>query len=156
MKNELETVRSIRQRAEKGDALFQYMLGETYERGNAVPQDGEKARKWHRKAFQCFQLVAEQGDPGAQYKLALVYSELAPQNYVESYKWVKLAASKGRRLAGKELPRVAAKMTREELAEAKRLVREWRQQWKRKGKREWKRKRQERRKQFSNSIRCQW
>ncbi len=191
-KNESNVVKRIRQRAEKGDAVAQYMLGETYERGNAVSQDREKAKKWHRKAFQCFQLVAEQGDsfaqlwlgfmytsgkgvaqdsleaikwyrmaaeqgdPIAQHALALIYSEPAPQNYVESYKWVKLVASKDRRLARKVLPLVAAKMTQEQLAEGKRLVREWKRQWKRKGKREWKRKRQERRRQFSDSIRCEW
>ncbi len=46
-----------------------------------------------------------------------VVDSVITSNYVESYKWVKLVASKDRRLARKVLPLVAAKLTQEQLAE---------------------------------------
>ena len=55
-----------------------------------------------------------------------------PQNYVQAYMWVDLAASRfppsareDRDEAASNRDVVASKMTREQLAEAKKLLREW-------------------------------
>ncbi len=50
--------------------------------------------------------------------------EGVPQDYVEAHKWLNLAAAKDSQHA-KARDLAAAKMTREQIAEAQRLAREW-------------------------------
>ncbi len=78
------------------------------------------------KAVQEIRLAAEQGDARAQYALGLIYhnGEGVPQDFVEAHKWLNLAAAKDSRDA-KTRDAAAAKMTREQIAEAQRLAREW-------------------------------
>ena len=121
---------SLRQRAEQGDTDAQFNLGGLYRYGEGVPQDHTESAKWYRKA-------AEQGDAGAQYFLGVLchLGRGVPQDYVQAYMWYNLAASKLKRDHRKEAisglrptsgrNRVAKKMTREEISEAQRLVREW-------------------------------
>jgi TPR repeat protein len=47
------------------------------------------------------------------------------QDYVESYKWTSLAAAQGNESAKKTLPFIKLEMTSEQIAEAQRLVREF-------------------------------
>lgn len=56
--------------------------------GRTIPRDMEQAATWYRRA-------ADQGDPTAQATLGVLYSfgQGVPQNYVESYFWLDLAAS---------------------------------------------------------------
>ncbi len=56
--------------------------------GKTIPRDMEQAATWYRRA-------ADQGDPAAQATLGVLYSfgQGVPQNYVEAYFWLDLAAS---------------------------------------------------------------
>lgn len=55
--------------------------------GKTIPRDIEQAAAWYRRA-------ADQGDPTAQATLGVLYSfgQGVPQNYVEAYFWLDLAA----------------------------------------------------------------
>ena len=68
-------VEGIRQRAQQGDAIAQFVLGERYDSGEGVPQNQAKAVKWYRKA-------ADQGYAAAQNNLGVAYEkgEGVPQN----------------------------------------------------------------------------
>ena len=113
-----------RKAAEQGYANAQYNLGVMYDNGEGVPQDYQEAMSWYRKA-------AEQGNASAQYNLGVSYAngQGVPQDYVQAHKWINLAASRTKenaedfRLARDSL---AEKMTALQVAEAKRLAREWR------------------------------
>jgi len=90
-----------------------------------VPQDYGEAAKWYR-------LAAEQGDAIAQGNLGFMYysGQGVPQDYVQAYMWVDLAASRfpakeDRDAAANNRNIVASKMTREQLAEAKRPLLAW-------------------------------
>ena len=114
----------LRKRAEQGDADAQHSLGVMYHNGEGVPQDYAEAVKWYR-------LAAEQGFAVAQLNLVFMYynGEGVPQDYVQAHKWSNLAASKAtgdnREKATSLRDAVAAQMTREQIAEAQRLAREW-------------------------------
>jgi hypothetical protein len=115
-----EAVHWFRKAADQGHSLAQYLLGGMYYLGQGVPQDYIEASRW-------FQQAAEQGNTLAQSALGLMYSmgDGVPQDYVLSHMWLNLAAatSSDKRAAR---DRVASKMTREQIAEAQRLAREWR------------------------------
>jgi len=106
--------------AKQNYALAQYNLGVLYDKGRGVPQDYVQAREWYRKA-------AEQGHAPAQYNLGLLYANGwgVPQDYVQAHMWVNLAATQGEEngVTAREL--IAEKMTPEQIAEAQRMVREW-------------------------------
>lgn len=116
---------SLRERAENGDPEAQFNLAKNYEAGRAgLKKDYAEARRWYLQA-------AEQGDPFAQASLALLYrfGKGVPRDYVQSYMWFYLAAS---RLTGPDQDSIlelrdatGARMTPEQIAEAVRLSREW-------------------------------
>jgi TPR repeat protein len=116
-------VAAIRVKANAGDAQAQSTLGMSYlDRG--VPQDDAQAASWFRKA-------AEQGLADAQNILGAM-SERGwgvPQDFVEAHKWLNLAASRAsaayQRTYAETRDRVAKKMTRAQIADAKKLAREW-------------------------------
>jgi len=92
-----------------------------------VPQDHIKAANLCRKA-------AEQGYAPAQSSLGVLYfrGEGVPQDYVQAHMWFNLAASRlpsgeKRDSAVKNRAITASVMTPEQIAEAQRLAREWRQ-----------------------------
>ena len=67
--------------------------------GTAIPRDMEQAAAWYRKA-------ADQGDVTAQGTMGVLYlfGQGVPQNYVEAYFWLDLAAS----VAGPDQQKYAA------------------------------------------------
>ena len=99
--------------AEQGDAGGQYTLGLVYGTGRGVPQDDAEAVRWYR-------LAAEQGGANVQYNLGSMYADGrgVPQDYVSAHRWLNLAAATGNEDARKARERVAASMTREQIAEA--------------------------------------
>ena len=126
-KNESEATKWFLRAAEQGDASAQLHLGIMYSEGRAVPQNYAEAAKWYR-------LAADQGNAQAQYNLGLFYvrGEGVPANNVLAHMWFNLAAahftaseSRDRQVAAKNRDAVAFKMTREEIAEAQKLAREW-------------------------------
>ena len=73
----------LRESAEEGNALDQYLLGMLYERR----QDFAEAAKWYRMA-------AEQGLAAGQHSLGRMYADGlgVPQNDAEAVKWIRRAA----------------------------------------------------------------
>jgi len=75
--------------------------------------------------------LAEQGHAEAQYNLGYMYykGQGVPQNYIQAYMWASLAAAQGYELAAKGLEILEKEMTPDQIAEAQRLVREWKAKW---------------------------
>ncbi len=114
--------------AEQGDANGQHNLANRYESGQGVAQNYAEAVKWYRKA-------AEQVHPMAQANLGVMYEHGhgVRQDFVQAQMWYILSASffraseaKNRGLVIKNRDQLAAKMTTEQVLEARRLAREWR------------------------------
>ncbi len=113
--------------ADHGDLDAQFNIGGMYVHGQGVPQDYNEALKWYR-------LAADQGYGYAQNSLAILYAEGrgVMQDYVQAYMWFNLAAehirasnAEARNSAMKNRDAVAAKMTPEQIAQAQKLVDEW-------------------------------
>lgn len=113
--------KQYRSAAEQGHSDAQFYLGHSYSEGRGVPKDYVKGAKWYRSA-------AEQGHGGAQLKLAFAYytSQGVPQDLVLAHMWSNLAAAQGTSLAAQFRDAVANEMTRDQIAEAQRMTREWR------------------------------
>ena len=80
----------LRQAAEQGNAMGQYILGGCYRYGEGVEKDCVEAVKWYRKA-------AEQGNATGQYILGTCYEngEGVKKDYAEAVKWYRKAAAQG-------------------------------------------------------------
>jgi uncharacterized protein len=116
---------NLRERAAAGDPEAQFNLAKNYETGRAgYKKDFAEAERWYRQA-------AEQGDPFAQASLAILYrfGKGVPQDYVQAFMWFHLAASQttgGDQESIAELrDATAARMTLEQVEEAKRRAGEW-------------------------------
>ena len=106
----------LKKKAAAGDATAQNNLAFMYDNGTGVPEDKAEAVKWYR-------LAAAQGVARAQMNLGVMYAngEGVAEDYVQAYKWWNLAAATGDTDAVKNKNRLAAKMTKEQIAEAQRL-----------------------------------
>jgi TPR repeat protein len=116
--------------ADQGEARAQFNLGVMHAEGQGVPQDNAEALRWYR-------LAANQGEARAQFNLGVSYAEGhgVEQDYVLAYMWFNLAVprflpseSDRRQAAIYNRDLTASKMSREEIAEAQRLAREWKPQ----------------------------
>lgn len=125
--NHAEAARWYRLAAERGDTAAQSNLGVMYYNGQGVATNYAEAAKWYR-------LAAEQGNAYGQNMLGFMYGngEGVAQDRVQAYKWLELAATllpasdaANRKIAVENRDLVATLMTPAELAEAQRLVREW-------------------------------
>ena len=111
-----------RLRAEAGDAEAQYTIGLTYDMG--VPQDDAEGVRWYR-------LAADQSYVPALTNLGNMYEtgEGVAQDYVQAYMWYHLAASQlccqMLQRAIEHRYRVGGLMNSTQVAEARRLAREW-------------------------------
>lgn len=119
-----ETLADLQRKAEQGNATALFNLGLMYDKGEGVPQDYGEALKWYRKA-------AELGHASAQFNLGFIYTYGlgVPEDYGEAVKWLEIAASLGKGYVGEMAVKmrndISAHMTREQIAEANRLSREW-------------------------------
>ena len=115
-----EAVKWYRKAAEQGLQIAQTNLGVMYGQGHGVPQDYAEAVKWYRKA-------AEQGNALGQHVLGVMYDQGrgVPQDYVQAHKWLNLAVAAGDASALKVRDDLAGRMTREQIAEAQKLARDW-------------------------------
>lgn len=106
--------------ADQGHAESQYRLGMMYEAGAGVPSNFLEASKWYRKA-------ARQGHTSAQHMVGLTYAYGlgVPRDLVTAHMWFNLAADGGDPNAGDALTMVAARMSPEQIADARRLALEW-------------------------------
>ena len=118
--NYSKSVKWFRMAAEQGDSNAQYSLGLKYSVGHGVPQNYPEAAKWHRKS-------AEQGCSAAQLSLARMYDRGngVRQNELLAYMWSNLAANRGLEKAEAHRDVLRQKMTKEQIAEAERLSKEW-------------------------------
>ena len=113
-----------RKAAEKGDLAGELHLATLCrDGGKRFPRDMEQAVAWYRKA-------AGQGDVGAQGILGVLYSygQGVPQNYVEAYYWLDLAAAvKGPKQAQYAANRqmIGTRITAEELEDVQERVAKW-------------------------------
>ena len=107
--------------ATQGNADAQNNLGSMYALGRGVVQDDAEAVKW-------FRLAAAQGHAGAQSNLGLQYGkgQGVVQDYVLAHMWLNVSASSGFEHAVNDRDRVAALMTRQQIAESQKLARECR------------------------------
>ena len=120
-----EAMKSYRKAAVQGHLEAQYTLGNAYELGQhdfgvGIPRDGVEAVKWYRKA-------AERGHASAQYRLGLMYDdgEGVPEDDVQAYAWLNIAAAQGSWFAKERKQHLAESITREEIALAQQLAREY-------------------------------
>ena len=100
-----------------GRADAQYNLGLMYNSGQGVPQDYTEAVKWLR-------LAADQGRIDAQFALGLMYQtgQGVPQDYILAHMWFHLS---GTQIAVTNQDRLARQMTQAQIAEARKLARDW-------------------------------
>jgi TPR repeat protein len=123
-RNDFDAVRWFQKAALQGLVDAQYNLSVMFANGQGTRQDDAETVKWSR-------LAAKQGHPAAQYQLGLLYAVGAglEQDFVQAYKWFSLAAGRldgmDGEIAREDRDLVAEKMTSAQVAEAQRLVREW-------------------------------
>jgi TPR repeat protein len=111
--------------AKQGSADAQYNLGASYAAGTGVPKSYADAAKW-------FQRAADQGMVFAQVNLGLLYAagNGVPQDNIEAFKWLDIAfrqlpAGESAMDVAHAMEDVSAKMTREQIEEAKVRERQW-------------------------------
>jgi hypothetical protein len=123
----VEAAHWCRAAAEEGIAEAQCQLGDMHIKGHGVSQDDVEAAKWCRRA-------AEQGNAMAQMLLGAIYhnGQGVPQDYVQAQMWLTLVGDgfspsrQSNRETAESLRKVVvAKMTEPQIAQAERLVREW-------------------------------
>ncbi len=123
-----DAIKALTPFATEGDRSAQFYIGHMHERGKGVPQDYSEAAKWYGQS-------AELGYPFAQNNLGVLYKHGrgVPKDPVAAYKWFGLAADGyqaaelgNRDLALENQESIAAQMTAEQLAEAKKQIEEYR------------------------------
>ena len=89
-----ESIESLKEKAEAGDAEAQFKLSQMYERGEGVPQNYAEALKWSQEARKT---TTEQGDAETQFKMGVRYlqGQGRPKDYDEAAKWFQKAAEQG-------------------------------------------------------------
>ncbi len=118
--DDAEAVAWYRRAAEQGYAPGEHNLALLYALGRGVPLDEVEAIKWYRKA-------AGQGDALSQYNLGIrcVRGRNLEADPIEAYKWLSLAGDQGLEDAISVRKDLKSRMTREQLNEAQRRVKEF-------------------------------
>jgi uncharacterized protein len=116
-----EGFRWFRLAAEGGYAPAQAKMGLMYLYGWQERRNVAEAARW-------YEMAAEQGHLASQTQIASMYARGAgvPKDAVLAYKWTAIAAAAGDGMSAWWLPRRAALLTADELAEAEALVGAWR------------------------------
>ena len=109
------------QKAQKGDLNAIQQLASLYSLGNGVDKDPEEAFKWYHKA-------AIQGEFGAQFNIGWAYyrGEGIKKDDVNAYVWLSLAVtnSPNNTFFKGTKDRISAKLTPDQIAKAKALLKE--------------------------------
>ena len=107
----------FRKAAEQGNAGAQHGLAVMYAGGQGVPQDHKEAAKWYRQA-------AEQGYADAQYNLggAYLFGNGVKEDSSRAFVWISISAENGQEQASQWKEILAVDMTKEQIAEAEKLV----------------------------------
>jgi TPR repeat protein len=111
--------------AQRGNADAQFGIGMLYYHGHGVPQSYADATRWLLQA-------ADEGHYSAQFTVGSMYEHGigVPQDFAEAHMWFNLATARAgraqwRNIAARARDHVAIRMTPEQIAEARRLAREW-------------------------------
>jgi TPR repeat protein len=106
--------------ADQGHAAAQLDIANMYENGRGVKQDNAEAVKWTLKA-------AEQGNSLAQLNMGQMYKNGwgVNQDNVQAYMWYSISVAAGNKDAASKTGSIAATMTPEQIAQAKRLAAAW-------------------------------
>lgn len=106
--------------AQQGLADAEFWLGWMYDIGEGVRKESATAVLWFRKA-------ADQGDRDAQYNLGIKYrdGDGVAKDPVSADLWLSLAAAQGDRFAEKSRHDLEAALTPAQIADARKLVAEW-------------------------------
>lgn len=115
-----------RKAAEQNHGLAQLNLGQMFASGQGVNRDAAQSLFWFRRA-------AHLGIAGAQFNLGRVCQRAsmdgsaadAPEARIEAYMWYELAAAQNYSAAVGASAQLTTKMTRDEVAEARRRVCAW-------------------------------
>lgn len=126
--NDLSTLKQQADAAQdpRERAIAQMILGMAYAMGEGVEQDYSQAVFWWRKSAEWNASY----DPLFYLGRAYVTGEGVPVDYVEAYMWFNLASAianneSDRTSSGDARNRLSSMMTKEQIAEAQRLSREW-------------------------------
>ncbi|MBI5821895.1 MAG: protein kinase [Verrucomicrobia bacterium] len=119
-RDDAEAFKWLRKSADAGCVAAQQRLGFCYFNGKGVDEDRKESVKWYRKA-------AEQGERFSQLHLGSYYryGEGVHKDHVQAHKWFSLAAAQGFDWVREYLDEIEKEMTPEQIAEAKRLAREF-------------------------------
>lgn len=114
-----EAVRWFHRAAAQGYAPAQRGLGIKFEKGQGVKRNYSEAVRWYRHG-------AEQGDAAAQYRLGRMYvlGRGIRRDFTEAVAWFSLAADQKVEDAAAARDSVAARLSPQQLAEAKRKTRD--------------------------------
>jgi len=115
---EVETFERYKPKAQKGEAVYEYLLGQCYADGNGTIEDDVEAAIWFKKA-------AHQDVPEAQAKMGRCYSSGhgVVRDLIEAYAYYNLAAVRGK-VWRSELDILELSMTREAVLRAQERTRE--------------------------------
>ena len=119
--DKVEAVRWYMRAAEQGDAFSQYLLGNNAWNGTGMPKSEQAAVQWWQRA-------AAQGFAPAQSSLgrALVTGgQGVSPDKTQAYVWLALSAGQGDQEADQQRATLVKQLQPDQLAQAKRLVKEW-------------------------------
>jgi uncharacterized protein len=119
-KDVVQAANWYRKAAEQDYPKGQYNLGVLYSNGDGVPKDHVETANWYKKA-------AEQGLAISQYALAWMYAQGdgIPKDNVQAFMWWNLAVAQGFKGANEQRNAIEKMMTPAQIAEARKLSREW-------------------------------
>jgi len=115
--------------AEQNHVVAQFNLGLMFASGEGVTKDATQSLFWFRRS-------ARLGNAGAQYNMGRACQRAsmdgpvaeAPESRIEAYVWYELAAAQNFFAAQGAFAQLTFKMTRDEVAEARRRVNAWPQE----------------------------
>jgi TPR repeat protein len=124
-----QQLQRLREDADEGSALAQFVLGAIYQLGEIVPQDYTEAAKWMSRA-------ADQGLAIAQFALGGMYTlgQGVPEDAVRAHMWFSLSGARAAQITGANKLAYDAdemrdalvwKMSPAQIEEAQKLAREW-------------------------------
>lgn len=123
-----DAARWLRRAAEQGHVGAQLSLGEAYLTEEGVPRDETEAAKW-------LLLAAGAGNADAQFRLGALYilGQGVPQDHLQGHMWFNIAAARlpeGEKRERAKMLRdgVGRQLPYQQLLEAQRMAREWREQ----------------------------
>ena len=114
-------MRWLHQAAEQGHVQAQFGLGVLFMEGQGIPKNNAEAVRW-------FRLAATRGHIMAQHNLGSMYAtgDGVPKDDIEAYAWFILASEQGSQLSKVIKKEIVKQMSRDQIAKAKKLSREYR------------------------------